>query len=62
MGEIALLRDVPRTATITAAEELETLVLGREEFLAAVAGSARSSVAAESLVTQRLSQDPPRDR
>lgn len=61
-GEIALLRDIPRTATITAAEELHTLVLRREEFLAAVSGSARSGVAAESLVTQRLSQDPPRDR
>jgi CRP-like cAMP-binding protein len=61
-GEIALLRDVPRTATIIAAGELHTLVLRREEFLAAVTGSATSSVAAESLVTQRLSQDPPRDR
>jgi hypothetical protein len=61
-GEIALLRDVPRTATIIASEELHTLTLRREEFLAAVAGNARSGVAAESLVSQRLSQDPPRDR
>ena len=61
-GEIALLRDVPRTATIIAAEELHTLALRREEFLAAIAASARSGVAAESLVTRRLSQDPPRDR
>jgi CRP-like cAMP-binding protein len=60
-GEIALLRAIPRTATIIATEELHTLVLRREEFLAAVTGSARSSVAAESLVTQRLSQDPPSD-
>jgi len=61
-GEIALLRDIPRTATIIAVDELQTLALRREEFLAAVTGSARSSVAAESLVTQRLSQDPPGDR
>jgi hypothetical protein len=61
-GEIALLRDVPRTATIIAAEELHTLALRREEFLAAIAASARSGVAAESLVTRRLSQDPPSDR
>ena len=61
-GEIALLRDVPRTATIIAAEELHTLALRREEFLAALASSARSGVAAESLVAERLSQDPPRDR
>jgi len=60
-GEIALLRDIPRTATITAADQLHTLALGREEFLSAVSASSRSSVAAESLVTQRLSQDPPRD-
>ena len=58
-GEIALLRDVPRTATITAIEELHTLALGREEFLAAMTGNTASSLAAESLVTQRLDQDPP---
>jgi hypothetical protein len=61
-GEIALLRDIPRTATIIAAEQLHTLALGREEFLAAVTSSARSGVAAESLVAQRLNADPPRDR
>jgi Cyclic nucleotide-binding domain/Major Facilitator Superfamily len=58
-GEIALLRDVPRTATITAIEDLQTLALGREEFLAAVTGNTASSLAAESLVTDRLGQDPP---
>jgi len=58
-GEIALLRDVPRTATITAIEELHTLALGREEFLTALTGSTASSLAAESLVTERLGQDRP---
>jgi hypothetical protein len=61
-GEIALLRDIPRTATIIAAEPLYTLALRREQFLAAVASSARSGVAAESLVAERLGEDPPRDR
>jgi hypothetical protein len=60
-GEIALLRDVPRTATIIATEELQTLALGREEFLAAVTGNTASSLAAESLVTRRLSQDSSND-
>ena len=59
-GEIALLRDVPRTATIIAAAPLSSLALRRDEFLAAVASSARSGVAAESLVAERLGEDPPR--
>jgi Cyclic nucleotide-binding domain/Major Facilitator Superfamily len=57
-GEIALLRDIPRTATIIAAEPLHTLALRREQFLAAVASSARSGVAAESVVAERLGEDP----
>jgi hypothetical protein len=61
-GEIALLRDIPRTATIIAAEELHTLALRGEQFLAAVTSSSRSGVAAESLVAQRLGEDPPTDR
>jgi CRP-like cAMP-binding protein len=60
-GEIALLRDIPRTATIIAAEPLHTLALRRDEFLAAIASSSRSGVAAESLVAERLSQDPSGD-
>jgi hypothetical protein len=58
-GEIALLREVPRTATITAIEELHTLALGREEFLTALTGNTASSLAAESLVTERLGHDRP---
>ena len=61
-GEIALLRDIPRTATIIAAEPLHTLALRREQFLTAVASSARSGVAAESFVAERLGEDPPTER
>jgi len=58
-GEIALLRDIPRTATITAERPLRTLALGREQFLTAVTGNSTSKTAADALATQRLSTDPP---
>ncbi|HET8820069.1 MAG TPA: cyclic nucleotide-binding domain-containing protein [Thermoleophilaceae bacterium] len=57
-GEIALLRDVPRTATVTAEQQLHTLALGRAEFLTALAGSRASRAAADALATQRLAADP----
>jgi hypothetical protein len=58
-GEIALLRDVPRTATVTAEQPLRTLALGREEFLTAVTGNSTSMTAADALAAQRLSTDAP---
>jgi hypothetical protein len=58
-GEIALLRDIPRTATVTAEQPLRTLALGREEFLTAVTGNSTSMTAADALAAQRLSTDPP---
>jgi MFS family permease len=60
-GEIALLRDIPRTATVTAEQHLRTLALGREEFLTAVTGNSTSRAAADSLAAQRLAADPPED-
>src|SRR5215831_5413056 len=58
-GEIALLRDIPRTATVTAEQPLRTLTLDREEFLTAVTGNSTSMTAADALAAQRLSADPP---
>jgi hypothetical protein len=58
-GEIALLRDIPRTATVTAEQPLRTLALGREEFLTAVTGNSTSKAAADALAARRLSADPP---
>ena len=58
-GEIALLRDTPRTATVTAEQPLHILALGREQFLTAVTGNPASKTAADELTAQRLSADAP---
>ena len=58
-GEIALLRDTPRTATVTAEQPLHTLALGRAQFLTAVTGNPASRTAADELAAQRLSADAP---
>ena len=53
-GEIALLQDTPRTATVVALEDARLLALGRDEFIAAVTGHAPSRDAADAVVTARL--------
>jgi MFS family permease len=53
-GEIALLRDVPRTATVTALDELRLYAVAGDDFVAAVTGHAPSLEAAESVVAARL--------
>jgi CRP-like cAMP-binding protein len=53
-GEIGLLRDVPRTATVTAVEDTVVRTLSREHFLRAVTGHRDSTLAAERVVSRRL--------
>jgi hypothetical protein len=54
LGEIALLRDIPRTGTVRARTDSDLYALEREEFLAAVTGHAESEDAAEAVVGARL--------
>ncbi|MGH3258391.1 MAG: cyclic nucleotide-binding domain-containing protein [Streptosporangiaceae bacterium] len=57
-GEIALLRDIPRTATVVADEPLRTLALDRESFLVAIAANTGTRTAADALAAERLAADP----
>jgi MFS family permease len=53
-GEIALLRDIPRTATVTTRSEVELYALARDDFIAAVTGHAPSLDAADAVIAARL--------
>jgi len=53
-GEIALMRDVPRTATVTAATATRLYAFERAHFLAAVTGHALAEAAAHGVVDARL--------
>ena len=53
-GEIALLRDVPRTATVRAITNASLVSLAQDEFLSAVTGHTDSATAAEAVVTARV--------
>jgi MFS family permease len=55
-GEIALLRDVPRTATVRAVAESRLFALERGDFLAAVTGHSDVRAAGEAIAAERLAR------
>jgi MFS family permease len=55
-GEIALLHDVPRSASCVARSDVLLYALDRERFVAAVSGDALSAAVAEDVVVARLGE------
>jgi MFS family permease len=58
-GEIALLRDVPRTATVRAIVDSRLYALEREDFVAAVTGHSGALAAGEAIAAERLAGGAP---
>ena len=56
-GELALMLDVPRTATVTALQPVRLRALAREPFLAAVTGNQLSTDALRTLIAARAPRE-----
>jgi CRP-like cAMP-binding protein/predicted MFS family arabinose efflux permease len=61
-GEIALLRDVPRSATVTARQDLDLVVVDRADFLAALSGQPGTGNRVSRAALERLDTPPAEER
>ncbi len=61
-GEIALIRDIPRTATVVARTTIETSSLTRTQFVPVVSGYGASAQDADAVVGDRLAAFPGKTR
>jgi len=57
VGEIALINDVPRTASVRAVGAVEAFSLDRDAFLEAVVGHSASHAAARTVASERIASD-----
>jgi len=60
-GEIALVNDVPRTASVRAVTSIDAFALDRRDFLEAVSGHAVSEARAHHVVDEHLAADQARE-
>jgi MFS family permease len=60
-GEIALLRDIPRTATATASEPVVVIALERADFLQAVTGHEQARAASSGVAEERYQYSAPQE-
>ncbi len=61
-GEIALLRDMPRSATVTAREDLDLVAVDRAEFLSAIWTATGAVSRLDELASARLATPPVEER
>jgi MFS family permease len=61
VGETALLRDVPRTATVRARVPVRALAITKDDFLVAVTGHPATHAIADDIAARRVVDDPSPD-